>query len=330
MRRRDFLSVLGSAAAAWPLAAQAQRASDMSRVGALLGWSEDVPEYRTQFAAFVQGLAQSGWVEGRNLRIDVRWTNADVDRAGTFAKELVDLRPHVILTSTTPVTVALAKETRAIPVIFVAVSDPVGAGIVGSLSRPGGNVTGFINEEGEMGGKWLALLREVAPRFTRAAIMFNPETAPGGGTYFLGSFEAAAQAMMVEPITARVHSDAEIESAIAALGGGDAGVVIMTDSFMGIHRGTVISAALRHKVPTIFDGASFAREGGLLAYGSSNADSFRRAADYVDRILHGARPADLPVQVPTLFDMVINLKTAKTLGLEVPLFFQQRADEVIE
>jgi putative ABC transport system substrate-binding protein len=212
----------------------------------------------------------------------------------------------------------------------VVVSDPVGAGFVGSLARPGGNVTGFINEEGAMGGKWLTLLREVAPRFTRAAIMFNPQTAPGGGTYFLGSFEAAAKAMMVEPTTARVHSDAEIESAITALGGGDAGLVIMTDSFMAVHQGTVISAALRHKVPTIMDAAAFAREGGLLAYGSSIADLFRRSVGYVDRILRGARPADLPVQVPNLFEMVINLKTAKALGLEVPLFFQQRADAVIE
>jgi putative ABC transport system substrate-binding protein len=243
---------------------------------------------------------------------------------------VVDLRPDVILAGTTPVTAALTRETRTIPIVFVVVSDPVGAGFVGSLARPGGNVTGFINEEGAMGGKWLELLREVAPRVTRAAIMFNPETAPGGGMYFLGSFEAAAKAMKVEPITARVHSDTEIESAIAALGGGDAGLVMMTDSFLGVHQGTAISAALRHKVPTIFDVAGFAREGGLLAYGSSNADSFRRSAGYVDRILRGARPADLPVQVPALFEMVLNLKTAKALGLEVPLFFQQRADEIIE
>jgi putative ABC transport system substrate-binding protein len=247
-----------------------------------------------------------------------------------LAKELVALQPDVILAGTTPVTAAIAKEASTTPIVFVVVSDPVGAGFVGSLARPGGNVTGFINEEAAMGGKWLALLREVAPRFTRAGIMFNPETAPGGGMYFLGSFEAAAQAMMVKPIKAPVHSDAEIESAIAALADEDAGLVVMTDSFMGVHQGTVISAALRHKVPTIFDTAGFAREGGLLAYGSSNADSFRRSADYVDRILRGARPADLPVQVPTQFEMVINLKTAKALGLEIPLFFQQRADEVIE
>jgi putative tryptophan/tyrosine transport system substrate-binding protein len=330
MRRREFITLVGGAASAWPLATRAQQTGTMRRVGVLLGWREDIPQIRALLAAFVQGLAELGWVDGRNLQIDVRWTNANVDRARAFAKELVDLQPDVILAGTTPVTAALAKETRTIPVVFVVVSDPVGAGFVGSLSRPGGNVTGFINEEGAMGGKWLALLREVAPHFTRAAIMFNPETAPGGGTYFLGSFEAAAKAMMVEPITARVHSDAEIESAIAALGGGDAGLVMMTDSFMAVHQGTVISGALRHKVPTITDAARFAQEGGLLAYGSRSADTFRRSAGYVDRILRGAKPSDLPVQVPTLFEMVINLKTAKALGLEVPLFFQQRADEVIE
>jgi putative tryptophan/tyrosine transport system substrate-binding protein len=329
VKRREFITLLGGAAG-WPLAARAQQTGTMRRVGVLLGWREDIPQIRALLAAFVQGLAELGWVDGRNLQIDVRWTNANVDRARAFAKELVDLQPDVILAGTTPVTAALAKETRTIPVVFVVVSDPVGAGFVGSLARPGGNVTGFINEEGAMGGKWLALLREVAPHFTRAAIMFNPETAPGGGTYFLGSFEAAAKAMMVEPITARVHSDAEIESAIAALGGGDAGLVMMTDSFMAVHQGTVISGALRHKVPTITDAARFAQEGGLLAYGSRSADTFRRSAGYVDRILRGAKPSDLPVQVPTLFEMVINLKTAKALGLEVPLFFQQRADEVIE
>ena len=330
MRRREFITLLGGAAAAWPLAARAQPAGGMRRVGALLGWSEGLPEYRPWLAAFVQGLEQLGWVDGRNLRIDVRWTNANIDRARTLAKELVETQPDVIFAGTTPVTAALSRETRTIPIVFAVVSDPVGAGFVSSLARPGGNVTGFINEEGAMGGKWLALLREVAPRFARAAIMFNPDTAPGGGNYFLGSFEAAAQSMMLEAIAVRVHSDAEIESAIASLGQQNAGLVLMTDSFIAVHQGTIISAALRHKVPTIFETSGFAREGGLLSYGSSIADSFRRSADYVDRILRGAKPADLPVQVPVQFEIVINLKTAKSLGLEVPLFFQQRADEVIE
>jgi ABC-type uncharacterized transport system substrate-binding protein len=329
MRRRGFITLVGGAAVAWPLAGRAQQSGQIRRVSALMGWSEDNPEYRDWFAAFVHGLAQLGWVDGRNVRIEVRWTNADINRARTLAKELVDGQPDAILAGTTPVTAALLKETHAIPIVFVVVSDPVGAGFDGSLPRPGGNVTGFINEEGAMGGKWLALLRDVAPRFRRAAIMFNPDTAPGGGNYFLDSFEAAAQAMKVEPIIARVRGDAEIESAIAALGQ-DAALVAMTDSFMGVHRGTVIAAALRYKVPTIYDAVAFAREGGLLAYGSSNADLFRRSAEYVDRILRGAKPADLPVQVPAQYELAVNLKTAKLLGLDVPLFFQQRADEVIE
>jgi putative tryptophan/tyrosine transport system substrate-binding protein len=329
MRRRDFLTLLGGAAATRPIAARAQQPGQVRRVSALMGWSQENPEFSAWFAAFVQRLAQLGWIDGRNVRIDVDWTNADINRARALAKELIDRQPDVILAGTTPVTTALVKETRTIPIVFAVVSDPVGAGFVDSLPRPGRNVTGFINEEGTMGGKWLELLREVAPRFTRAGIMFNPETAPGGGTYFLGSFETAAQAMKVETIIARVRSDAEIESAIAALGQ-DAALVVMTDSFMGVHRGTVIAAALRHKVPTIYDAVVFAREGGLLGYGASNADLFRRSADYVDRILRGAKPADLPVQVPVQYELAINLNTAKTLGLEVPLFFQQRADEVIE
>jgi putative tryptophan/tyrosine transport system substrate-binding protein len=329
MNRREFITLLGGAAAARPIAARAQQPGQVRRVSALMGWSQENPEFSAWFAAFVQRLAQLGWIDGRNVRIDVDWTNADINRARALAKELIDRQPDVILAGTTPVTTALVKETRTIPIVFAVVSDPVGAGFVDSLPRPGGNVTGFINEEGAMGGKWLELLREVAPRFTRAGIMFNPETAPGGGTYFLGSFETAAQVMKVETIIARVRSDAEIESAIAALGQ-DAALVVMTDSFMGVHRGTVIAAALRHKVPTIYDAVAFAREGGLLGYGPSNADLFRRSADYVDRILRGARPADLPVQVPVQYELAINLNTAKSLGLDVPLFFQQRADEVIE
>jgi putative ABC transport system substrate-binding protein len=329
MRRRELITLLGGAAA-WPLAAQAQQSGQIRRVSALMGWSEDSPDPRASLAALVQGLAQLGWVDGRNVRIDVHWTNADINRARTLAKELVDREPDVIVAGTTPVTAALLKETHTIPVVFAVVSDPVGAGFVASLMRPGGNVTGFINEEGAMGGKWLELLREVAPHFTRAAIMFNPDTAPGGGIYFLDSFETAARAMMVEPIVARVRSDAEIESVIASLGQQNSALVVMTDSFMGVHQGTVIPAALRHKVPTIFDTVAFARQGGLLAYGSSNADSFRRSAGYVDRILRGAKPADLPVQVPVQYVLAINLNTAKSLGLDVPLFFQQRADEVIE
>jgi putative ABC transport system substrate-binding protein len=210
------------------------------------------------------------------------------------------------------------------------VSDPVGAGFVASLARPGGNITGFINVEAAMGGKWLELLKEVAPRLQRVAIMFNPDTAPGGGSYYLGPFEAAARSLAVEPTQARVHSDTEIETAIAALGREQAGVVVMDDSFMSIHRGTVISLAARNNVPAIFDILPFAKEGGLIAYGTNNVDLFRRAATYVDCILRGAKAGDLPVEIPTKFDLVINLKTAKALGLTIPEALLLRADEVIE
>jgi putative ABC transport system substrate-binding protein len=330
MRRRDFITLLGGAAVAWPLAAQAQQAGRMRRVGALMGWSEDNPQYRAWLAAFVQGLAHAGWVDRRDVRIDVRWTHADFDKARTFAKELVALQPDVILAGTTPVTAALLRETRTIPIVFAVVSDPVGAGFVGGLARPGGNVTGFINVEAEMGGKWLQLLREVAPRITRAAIMFNPDTAPGGGTYFLGSFEAAARSMMVEPMAAPVHSDAEIESTITSLGQENAGLVVMADSFAGVHRPTIISLAARHRLPAVYPYRFYVADGGLMSYGIDDTEPFRLAAGYVDRILRGEKPADLPVQAPTKYETVVNLKTAKTLGLEIPASVLTRADEVIE
>ena len=249
----------------------------------------------------------------------------------TFAKELVELRPDVILAGTTPVTAALQRETSTIPIVFVLVSDPVGAGFVAGLPRPGGNITGFTNIEAAFGGKWLEMLKEIAPRVRRVAIMFNPDTAPGGGAYFLDPFEAAARSLAVEPITSRVRSDAEIEAVIASLGREQAGLVIMANSFMQVHQGTVISLAARNNVPAIgADLPIFAREGGLISYGSNFSDIFRRAAPYVDRILRGANPGDLPVQAPTKYELVINLKTAKALGLDVPLSLQQRADEVIE
>jgi putative ABC transport system substrate-binding protein len=330
MRRREFMTLVGGAAAAWPLAARAQQPDRMRRIGVLMGWSESDPEFRSWMAAFLQAFAQLGWMEGRNVRIDVRWTNGNIERARALAKELVRLQPDAILAGTTPATAALKSETQAIPIVFAVVSDPVGAGFAASLSRPGGNVTGFINEEAAMGGKWLELLKEGAPRLTRAAIMFNPDTAPGGGAYFLDSFESAARSMMIKSITAPVRSDAEIDDVIVFLGNQQAGLVIMTDSFMGVHRGTVIAAAIRNKVPTIYDASAFAREGGLISYGSSNADLFRRSASYVDRILRGAMPGDLPVQVPVLFELAVNRKTAKGLGLELPPSLLTRADEVIE
>jgi putative ABC transport system substrate-binding protein len=330
MRRREFITFFGGAAVAWPLSARAQQSGAVRRIGVLLGWSESDPEYRMRLDAFLQELAKSGWADGRNVRLDVRWTNGDVARAGVLAKELVALQPDVILVGTTPATAALQRETRTIPIVFAVVSDPVGAGFVASLPRPGGNITGFINIEAAMGGKWLELLKEVAPRLRRVAIMFNPDTAPGGGSYYLGAFEAAARPLAIETSQARVHSDAEIETAIAALGRQQAGLVVMDDSFTSTHRGAVISQAARSNVPTIFSPPFVAKEGGLISYGTNGLDLFRRAAGYVDRILRGAKAGDLPVELPTKFDLVINLKTAKALGLTIPEALLLRADEVIE
>jgi putative tryptophan/tyrosine transport system substrate-binding protein len=300
------------------------------RIGVLMGWSESDPVFRGWEVTFAEELGRLGWVDGRNARIEQRWTDANVDRAGMFAKELVNLQPDVILARTTPVTAALQRETRTIPIIFAGISDPVGAGFVASLSRPAGNLTGFINLEAAMGGKWLELLKELAPRIKRAAIMFNPDTAPGAGSYFLPSFETAAQSLKIEPIFLRVRSDAEIETAINSLGGEQAGLVLESDSFLGVHSKTISSLAVRNGVPAIMDVAKFAKEGGLMSYGASFTDVFRRAAGHVDRVLRGTKPADLPVEVPIKFEMVINLKTAKALGLSVPNTLLVSANEVIE
>jgi putative ABC transport system substrate-binding protein len=278
----------------------------------------------------VQGLQQLGWADGRNVRIDYRWANGDIDRMRAFAKELVELRPDVILSNTTPATAALQRETRTIPIVFVIVSDPVGAGLVASLPRPGGNITGFINIEASLGGKWLELLKEIAPAVRRVAIMFNPDTAPGGGSYFQGPFEAAAKSLAVEPMTAPVRSDAEIESVITSLGREQGGLVVMTDGYMTVHRGRIISAAAQGSVPAIYAESFSPKDGGLLSYGANYLDIFRHAVTYVDRILRGTTPGDLPVQVPSLFELVINLRTAKALSLQIPPTLLARADEVIE
>jgi len=263
MRRRELLTLLGGAAA-WPLVARAQQ-NGVRRIGVLMGWAESDPEAKADLAAFVQGLAQLGWAEGNNLRIDYRWANGDVDRMRMFAKELVDLRPDVILANTTPATAALQRETRTLPIVFVIVSDPVGAGLVASLARPGGNITGFINVEASLGGKWLELLQAIAPGVRRVAIMFNPDTAPGGGSYFLSPFETAARSIAVEPITAPVRSDAEIETVITSLEQQQGGLVLMTDGYMTVHRGLIISLAARNHVPAIYAESFSDKDGGLLS-----------------------------------------------------------------
>jgi putative ABC transport system substrate-binding protein len=331
MRRRQFLGVIGGVAAAWPLAALAQQSERVRRVGVLMGYAESDPEAQVRVRAFRSGLRDLGWTEGRNLQIEFRWAAGDIARIRTFAKEMVASRPDVILANTTPVTRALRDESRNIPIVFVIVSDPVGEGLVASLPRPGGNVTGFINYEGSMAGKWLELLKEIAPGVVRAALIYNPDTASGGGSYFWSVFEATARALRIEPVDAPVRNRTEIEATITALSsrpGG--GAVTGFDSFITVNRETTISLAARNSIPTVSPLRVFAKEGGLLSYGPDYLDLFHRAAVYVDRVLRGSSPDELPVQVPAKFELIINLKTAKTLGLDVPANLLARADEVIE
>jgi putative tryptophan/tyrosine transport system substrate-binding protein len=325
MNRREVIAGLG--AAAWPLTARAQQAERVRRVGVLMGFDETDPEAKDWLSAFMQGLVELGWSGGRNLRVDVRWAAGNIDRMRMFAKELVDLQPDVILVNSTPATAAVQRETRTIPIVFAVVGDPIGAGFVASLPRPGGNLTGFMFEETSLAGKWLELLTQIAPGAKRVVMMFNPDTAPGGGSYYLSTFEAAARSFKVAPITAHVHSDSEIEAIITSLGrepGG--GLVVMPEAFSEVRRALIILLAARNNVPAVFGNSAWVRDGGLISYGPSIADEFHRAAPYVDRILRGAEPADLPVK----FEMVLNRKTAKALGLTVPPSLLAIADEVVE
>jgi len=331
MRRRDLIAGIVGLAAGLPLAVRAQQPQLMRRIGVLMAWNETDREAQSNLAAFVQALQQLGWTDGRNMRIDYRWSNGDVNRMQIFSKELVGSAPDAILAHTTPVTAALQRETRTVPIVFVLVSDPVGEGFVAGLPRPGGNITGFVHTEGDFAGKLLELLTEIAPTVKRVAILFNPDTAPGRGSSYLPSFETAARSFRLEAIAAPVRSDAEIQAIVAMLGREEgSGLVAMPDGFTLVHRAPMILQAARNKIPAVYWNAIMARDGGLLSYGPDTSDIFRRAAPYFDRILRGEKPSDLPVQAPTKFELVINLKTAKALGIEVPLFFQQRADEVIE
>jgi putative ABC transport system substrate-binding protein len=324
MRRREFIAGLGGAAV-WPVVARAQQGDRVWRIGALMGPSENDPVAKIHVSAFTQALAGLGWTDGRNVRIDIRWH--DGDRIRALAQELVGLKPDIIVTGATPATIAVQRETRTIPIVFAAVGDPVASGIVERLDRPNGNITGFAIFEPSLGGKWLELLSEIARGLKRAAIMFNPDMISA----YVPSLETAARSLKVMPIIAHVHSDAEIETAIIALGrepGG--GLVVTPDIFTFAHRTPIILAAARNNVPAVYTLSEIVRDGGLLSYGPDAADIFRRVATYVDRILRGEKPGDLPVQFPTKFEMVVNLKTAKALGLTVPQSILLRADEVIE
>jgi ABC-type uncharacterized transport system substrate-binding protein len=330
LRRREFIALLGGGAATWPLAARAQQVERVRRIGVLMAFAESNPEGQASFAAFREELQKLGWTDGRNIRIDTRWTALDAESMQRFAKELVALQPNLILSHSTPTTAAVLQQTRTIPIIFAIVTDPVGSGFVASFPRPGGNVTGFTTIEGSLGGKWLELLKEIAPRVARVAMLFNPAVAPYAES-FLNPFKAAASSSAVEAIAAPVRDMSELESVVAAQAREpNSGLIVMPESFTVGHGVEIILLATRYQLPAVYPYRQFAELGGLLSYGNDRLDNFRRAAIYADRILRGEKPADLPVQAPTKFELVINLKTAKALGLDVPSFLQQRADEVIE
>jgi putative tryptophan/tyrosine transport system substrate-binding protein len=329
MRRRDF--IIGGTAASWSLATHAQQPGRLRRIGVLMGYAESDSDAQSWYAAFREGLQKLGWKEGYNTQIDTRW--AAPDDAGSmrrFAKELVALQPDLLLSSTTPTTSALLQQTRTIPIIFAIVADPIGSGFVANFARPGGNVTGFIFTEPTMVGKWLELLKKIAPRIARVAMLFNPISATYA-EYWLKPFEAAAPSFAVEAIAAPVRNRSELETVIAAQARElNSGLIAMPDSFTDTHRVEITSLAVRYRLPAVYPFRFFAEVGGLLSYGVDRTDNFRRAATYMDRILKGEKPAELPVQAPIKFELVINLKTARAIGLDVPLHLQQLADEIIE
>ena len=328
VRRREFITLLGRAAAAWPLAARAQQGERMRRIGVLLSTGEGNPQRQAQLAALVQRLTELGWADGRNARLDVRWTAGSVDAARKYAAELVALAPDIIVTDTSFDVAAVQQATRTVPIVFGGVIDPVGAGLVDSLARPGGNTTGFTAFEYAIGAKWLELLKEVAPHVTRAAVLRDATIAAGIGQF------AAIQATAPFGIELRavgVRDRGEIERAITAFARSSNGGLIVTGSPLTlVHRDLIITLAARHRLPAVYPFRYFATSGGLISYGPDTVDPFRRAAGYVDRILKGEKPADLPVQAPTKYELVVNLKTAKALGLEIPSSVLARADEVIE
>jgi putative ABC transport system substrate-binding protein len=296
-----------------------------------MGYPENDLEGPAFFAAFREALQKLGWVEGRNIQLDTRWASPDDGEARQrFAKELVALQPDLILSSVTPTTAALLQHTRTIPIVFATVADPVGSGFVASLAQPGGNVTGFQVWEASLGGKWLELLKEIAPRVTRVAMLFNPSVAPYAES-FLNHFKAAASSFAVEPIAAPVRDISSLESAIVAQAlAPNGGLIVIPDTFTDVHRTEIITLAARSGLPAVYPRRPFTELGGLLSYGVDQFDTYRRAATYVDRILKGEKPSGLPVQTPVKFELVINLKTAKALGLNIPVALQQRADELIE
>jgi putative ABC transport system substrate-binding protein len=328
MKRREFITLLSGAAASWPLAALAQQAERMRRIGVLGILAEDDPQMKADLAAFRQGLERLGWSEGRNVRIDTRFAPAGA-QAQVLAKELVALQPDVILAHSTPVAAALQRESRTIPIVFVNVSDPIGSGFIASLARPGGNLTGLLNFEASITGKWLAMLKEIAPHLVRAAFIANPKTTHYD--YFLRAAEAVAPSLAIELVPSTVENAADIERTIEACARvPNGGLLLPPDSTIALHRDLIIGLAARHRLPAVYFNRSWVAAGGLMSYGTDFVDIFRQVAPYVDRILRGAKPADIPVQAPTKFETAINLKTARALGLTMPPGLLVAADEVIE
>jgi len=329
-RRKFLATLLGGGAAAWPLAAGAQQGERVRRVGMLMGYPENDLEGQAHIEAFREQLQKLGWTEGRNIHINTRWvTSTDMELMRRFAQELVAQQPDVILSHITPTTAVLLQQTRTIPIVFVAVSDPIGSGFIASFPHPGGNVTGFVTIEGSLGGKWLELLKEIAPRVNRVAFLFNPATA-SYAEYYLSTFKAAAASLAVETISAPVRDISEFESVVVAQTRAPDAGFLMPDAFADVQRAEMTSLAARYGVPVVYPRRNFTEVGGLLSYGIDMTDNFRRAATYADRILKGEKPSELPVQAPVKFELVINLKTAKALGLDVPATLLARADEVIE
>jgi putative tryptophan/tyrosine transport system substrate-binding protein len=329
MRRRDFI-LAGGATIAWSLDGRAQQSNQLRRIGVLFGVAETDLEGHVWDAAFRKRLAELGWIDGRNVKVETRWNNGSMDRNKLLATELVRTSPDVLLAVTTPVTAALQHETHTIPIVFASVSDPVGSGFVASLHNPGGNITGFINMEASLSGKWVEMLRQIAPRLSRVAILFNPQTAPQAH-YYLETFRYAMTALSLASVEEPVHSTAEIEAVMTKLGSEPgAGIVVMPETSMVVYREMIISLAAHYRIPTIYPLRIFVIDGGLISYGINYPEMFRQAASYVDRILRGEKPNELAVELPTKFELVINLNTAKAIGLTFPPTLMASADEVVE
>src|SRR5437870_396823 len=330
MRRREFITLLGGALADQAIPANAQEPVRVRTVAALMGFANDAgAKARTE--ALEKGLESEGWSLGQNLRIEYRYAEGDSAHMQALAKELVELKPDCLLSQSTPVTHALMRATRTIPIVFVAVSDPIGSGFVASVARPGGNITGFTVLHATIAGKYLEILKEMVPQLARAAIIYNPSSVPAGGKFFSRPFNDSATKLKVRPITAEVHDSSEIENAMMKLGrGSGSGLILVPDNFMSVHRDLIISLTAQFRIPAIYPYRYFAEAGGLVSYGVHAIDQFRRASEYVSRILRGAKPADLPVQAPTKFELVINLRTAKAFGIVIPKILLAGAEQVIE